>query len=238
MLRSHETCARAHLGTGTCRNPRVLSCLLVVACVALVAIGPSNALAAPGDPKQGAPPQQLWNAFPLNPKGQRLVPERQQAAFPKAPFTPPGKPQVVAETPREAPRGDFSLLALAFGAGLIVLLTLLGLAAVRWRNGAGQRRRSAPLWQGTTGIESSPVARLQQYADIDVSLTQPSRFGTGDIESRSGARDRRPYSPSPADLGATVHRMRNAIWNARTVPVLVGSAIAIVTALLIIYLVG
>jgi len=189
MLRLHEACARAHTGRGTAWSIRVSSFLVVAACAWSVAIAP-EAFAAPGDPKQAAPPQELWNAFPLNPKGERLAPKRQQAP-PKAPFTPPAEPQAVAETPPETSSRDLPLPALILGAGAFVLLALLVLAAARLRRGVGQRRRSAPLWQGTTGIESSPVARMQEYADVEVSLTQPSRFGTGDVESRSGGRDRR-----------------------------------------------
>lgn len=192
MLRPHEACARAHTGGGTSWSFRVSSFLLVAACAALIAIVP-EAFAAPGDPEQAPPPQELWNAFPLNPKGERLAPKRQQAP-PKAPFTPPAEPQAVAETPPETSRGGLPLLVLLVGAAAFVVLALLVLAAARLRHGVGSRRRSAPLWQGTTGIESSPVARMQEYADVEVSLTQPSRFGTGDVESRSGARDRRPSS--------------------------------------------
>jgi len=212
----------------------------------LVAIAP-EAFAAPGDPKQAPRPQELWNAFPLNPKSERLAPKpgqappkapkRQQAPL-KAPFTPPAERQAVAETPPETSSRDFPLLALIVGAGAFVLLALVVLTGARLRHGAAQRRRSAPLWQGTTGIESSPVARLQQYADVEVSLTQPSRFGTGDIESRSGARDRRFRSLSSSDLGGTAERVREVIWNETTAPVLVGSAIAIAAGSLIIYLVG
>ena len=237
MLRPHESCARAHTVTGTPWSSRASLFLLAFACVLLVAIAAPAAPAAPADPKQAAPPQELWNAFPLNPKGERLVPERPQAG-PKAPFTPPAKPQAVAETPSETSTGDVPVLALVGGAGAFVLLALLGFAAVRLRHGAVNPRRSVPLWQGTAGIESSPVARLQHYADVDVSLTQPSRFGTGDVESRSGARDHRPRSPSPRDLGAVAQLVRDAIWNENTAPVIVGSAIAIVTALLVIYMVG
>ena len=237
MLRPHEPCARAHTVTGTPWSSRASLFLLVFACVFLVAIAVPAAPAAPGDPKEAAPPQELWNAFPLNPKGERLAPERPQAG-PKAPFTPPAKPQAVAETRSETSSGDVPVLALVGGAGAFVLLALLGFAVVRLRHGADHPRRSAPLWQGTAGIESSPVARLQHYADVDVSLTQPSRFGTGELESRSGARVRRPLSPSPHDLGAIAHRVRDAIWNENTAPVIVGSAIAIVTAFLVIYMVG
>jgi len=244
MLRPHEPCARAHTVTGTPWSSRASLFLLVFACVFLVAIAVPAAPAAPGDPKEAAPPQELWNAFPLNPKGERLAPkgerlapERPQAG-PKAPFTPPAKPQAVAETRSETSSGDVPVLALVGGAGAFVLLALLGFAAVRLRHGADHPRRSAPLWQGTAGIESSPVARLQHYADVDVSLTQPSRFGTGELESRSGARVRRPLSPSPHDLGAIAHRVRDAIWNENTAPVIVGSAIAIVTAFLVVYMVG
>lgn len=235
MLRPHESCA--HTVTGTPWSSRASLFLLAFACVLLVAIAVPAAPAAPGDPKQAAPPQELWNAFPLNPKGERLVPERPRAG-PKAPFTPPAKPQAVAETPSETSSGDLPGLALVGGAGTFVLLALLGLAAVRLRHGADHRRRSAPLWQGTAGIETSPVAWLQHYADVDVSLTQPSRFGTGDVESRSGARDRQPRSASPHDLRAIAHLVRQAIWNENTAPVIVGSAIAIVTAFLVIYMVG
>ena len=79
----------------------------------------------------------------------------------------------------------------------------------------------------------NPVARLQQYADVDVALTRPSRFAAGDIEHRSRARRR-----ARRDLHATLHGIRRAIWNEDTAPAIVGCAIAIVVAFLIVYLVG
>ena len=234
MLRPHETCAREHTATRTCWSSLTSLFLLAFACVVLVAVVVQGAPAAPGDPKPAAPPQELWNAFPLNPKGERLG----SHAGSKAPFTPPAKPQAVAETPPKASRSDLPVLALAGGAGALIFLALLGFAAMRLHRVAGRRRRSAPLWQGTAGIEMSPVARLQQYEDVDVALTRPSRFAARDIEHRSGARRRPQHPRAYRDLHATLHRIRRAIWNEDTAPVIVGCAIAIVVAFLIVYLVG
>ena len=208
--------------------------LVAFACVVLVAIDAPVAPAASGDPKPAAPPHELWNAFPLNPKAERLG----SYAGPKAPFTPPAKPQAVAETPPESSRSDLPLLALAGGAGALIFLALLGFAAMRLHRVAGRRRRAAPLWQGTAGIEMSPVARLQQYEDVDVALRRPSRLAARDIEHRSGKRRRPQHPRARRDLHATLHRIRRAIWNEDTAPVIVGCAIAIVVALLIVYLVG
>lgn len=232
MLRPHETCARGHTVMGRCWNSLAPSFLLALACVVLVAIAAPAASAAPGDPKQPAPPQELWNAFPLNPNSQRLGSD----AGPNAPFTPPGTPQVATEISSEATSSDLPLLALAGGAGALIALALLGLAVVRLRH-AGHRRHSAPLWQGTAGIEASPLVRLQHYADVDVALTRPSRPVVGEAVRGYGAR--RPRRPqAPRDLRAIAHRMRRAIWNENSAPFIVGSAIAIVAAFLIIYLVG
>lgn len=234
MLRPHETCAREHTTMRTCCS----LFRLAFACVVLFAIAAPVAPAAPADPKPGAPPQELWNAFPLNPKAQRLG----SYAGPKAPFTPPAKPQAVAETPPETPseasRSDLPVLALAGGAGALIFLALLGFAAMRLHRVAGLRRRSAPLWQGTAGIEAGPVARLHLYSDIDAPLSRPSRPVAGNLEGRSRARGRTRRPPAPRDLRVIAHRMRRAIWNEDTAPFLVGFAIAIVAAFLIIYLVG
>ena len=145
MLRSHETCASEQALIRTCWNCLASLFPLAFVCIALVAVAAPVASAAPGDPEQAAPPQELWNAFPLNPNSQRLG----SVAGPKASFTPPGRPQTVAETPPEASRSDLPVLALAGGAGALIFLALLGLAAVRLRHVAGHRRRSStPLWQG------------------------------------------------------------------------------------------
>lgn len=232
-LRSHETCARERTVKRACWNSLVPSFVLALACVAFLAIAAPAAPAAPGDPKQAAPPQELWNAFPLNPKAQRLVPEGQQAG-PKAPFTPPGRPQTAAETPPETSRRDLPVLALAGGVGAFIVLALLGLVAVRLRHVAGHRRRSAPLWQGTAGIEAGPVARLQQYADVDPPLARSSR-----AVSRSVApperRHRRRGLQILRNPRAIAHRLRDAIWNETTAPVIVGSAVAVAVAFLIVH---
>ena len=244
MLRSHGACARQHTATRMRWNSTATatgwsspapSFLLALACVAVVAIAAPVASAAPGDPEQAAPPQELWNAFPLNPNSQRLG----SVAGPKASFTPPGRPQTAAETPPEASRGDLPVQANAGGAAALILLALLGLAAVRLRHVPSHRRRSAtPLWQGTAGIEASPVARLQHYADLDVPIARPSRLVAGDVKRRSGPRHpiRRPQAPR--DPRAIAHRMRLVIWNEATAPFVVGSAFAIVGAFLIIYVIG
>ena len=224
-----------HMVLRTPLNSLACSFLLAFACVVLVAIVVQGAPAAPGDPKPVAPPQELWNAFPLNPKAARL----DSYGGSKAPFTPPAKPQAVAETPPETSRSDLSVLALAGGAGALIFLALLGFAAMRLDRVAGRRRRSAPLWQGTAGIEASPIARrLQHYADVDVAVTRPSRLVARDVERRSGVR-RRPRRPqAPRDLRVIAHRMRRAVWNEDTSPFIVGSVIAIVAAFVIIYLVS
>ena len=133
--------------------------VLAIACAALLAIVAPTASAARGDP-QKASPQDLWDAFPLNPKGARVTSDGPRSG-PKAPFTPPVITQAVAEPAAENSRGNLPFWAVLGGAGAFVLLALLGLAAVRVRHAAGHRRRTAPLWQGTTGIEASHIARLQ-----------------------------------------------------------------------------
>jgi len=233
MLRSHEACAREHTGIQTCRSSRAPSFLLALASVVFLAITAPAAPAAPGDPKQAAPPQELWNAFPLNPKVQRLVPERQQAG-PKAPFTPPGRRQTAAASPSEASRNDLPLLAVAGGGGALILLALLGLAAVHVRHVAGHRRRSAPLWQGTAGIEAGPVARLQQYADVDAPLTRPSRPVSRSVVPLDG-RHRRRGLQTLRNPNAITHWLRDAIWNETTAPVIVGAALAVAVAFLIVH---
>ncbi|MDQ3555029.1 MAG: hypothetical protein M3395_11600 [Chloroflexota bacterium] len=208
--------------------------LVAFACAVSVAVVVPAAFAAPGDPEPAARPQELWNAFPLNPEAERLVTER---AAPQAPFTPPGKPRAVPETPSEASSGHFPVAAIAGGAGVLILLALTTLAAVRLREIAGHRRRSAPLWQGTAGIEASPVARMQHYADVEVTLGQPSRL----VARKVGPVGVRRPAGRPRvrrDLRATAHRIRRGIWNENTAPVIVGSATAMVAAFLIVYLAG
>ncbi|MDQ3380595.1 MAG: hypothetical protein M3546_09800 [Actinomycetota bacterium] len=232
MLLSHETCARDDTGQRTGWYSPTPSFLLALACVVWAAIAAPAVPAAPGDPKRAAPPQELWNAFPLDPISERLG----LAGGPSVPFTPPGRPEVAAEISSEAASSDLPLLALAGGAGALIVLALLVLALVRLRQPA--RHLSAPLWQGTAGIEASPVARLQQYADIDTALTRPPGLVQREAETRSDTRRRSRRPQASRDLRAVAYRMRRAIWNDDTAPFLVGSAIAILAAFLIVHLAG
>ncbi len=233
MLLPHKTCAREHTGRRTCWYSPTPAFLLALACVVLAAIAAPAVTAAPGDPKQAAPPQELWNAFPLDPSSERLG----LAGGSSVPFTPPGRPEVAAEISSEAAGSDLPLLALAGGAGALVVLALLVLAAVRLRHPA-DRHLSAPLWQGTAGIEANPVARLQQYADVDTAVTRPPGLVPREAENRSDTRRRSRPPQAPRDLRAVAYRMRHAIWNDDTAPFLVGSAIAILAAFLIVHLAG
>ncbi|MDQ3671016.1 MAG: hypothetical protein M3364_01050 [Actinomycetota bacterium] len=276
MLRLQQTCALEHTVPRTGWRVLAVTALILASVVTLSVVAPSAV--AQGD-LAADPPKELWSEFPLNPKGERLVPERQakqekQAKQVQAPSTPPAKAEAVPETPSPSSDGGFSSLVAAGLAGALLLLALLAVGAVRLREAAVRRRRSAPLWQGTAGIEASPVARLQQYADVDVSLTphrrvggpdrraqehghdekvvaggrspqpewvfptEPARFGAGEVATRGGVPSRRLHLPSLRDPATTVRHLRHTAWNDSTVPFVVGSAVAIVAAFLIIYLVG
>ncbi len=208
--------------------------LILASVVALSVVAPS---AAAQRDLAADPPKELWSEFPLNPKGERLVPEREETAA-QAPFTPPAKAQAVPETPSESSARGFSALVAAGVVGALALLALLAVGAVRLREVAARRHRSAPLWQGTVGIEASPVARLQHYADVEVSVTQPARFSRGEVATRGGVPGRRLHLPSLRDPATTVRRLRRIVWNDSTAPFFIGCAIAIVAAFLITHLVG
>jgi len=234
MLRLQQTCALEHTVPRTGWRVLAGTALIVASVVALSAVAPS---AAAQVDLAADPPKELWSEFPLNPKGERLVPERQEKEA-QAPFTPPAKAEAVPETPSESSgRGFTTLVALGL-AGALLLLALLAVGTVRLREAAVRRRRSAPLWQGTAGIEASPVARLQHYADVDVSLPQPSRFSRVEVAPRGRLPERRLRLPSLRDPGAVVRRLRRTVWSDSTAPFIVGSAIAIVAAFLIIYVIG
>ena len=216
---------------------------LVLACVLSLAVAAATADAAPGDPKKGTPPQELWEAFPLNPKGELLggnpkgqpLGGNRQRTSPSAPFSPPARPQTAAVSPPRASGSDFPLLALAGGAGALILLALLGLAAVRLRNVGRHRHHSVPLWQGTAGLDhaTSTVARMQHYSDVDVPLTRSSR--PAPRSAPSAGRPRRRRAQTPPNSRAIVDRVRDTMWNEGTAPVIVGSAIAVAVAFLIVH---
>lgn len=147
---------------------------LAVACVALLVAAPT-ALAATGDPKQ-RPPEGLWEAFPVNPTGERLD-SGQQSRGPRASGVTPERLQTARTTP-DASRTNVVLLALVGGAG-VFLLSQVSLSVVRRRDVSNDRPRSAPLWQGREGFDAVHVAGAQHLPDIDASPKENSHPAVG-----------------------------------------------------------
>lgn len=149
MLRQHETLARTRLlGSPRCR--RFAPCIpLGIVCLALVAVDGPIALAAP--PAEPAP-KRLWNEYPLNPTGERLVQRGSRRAGRSVPFTPPQRGAVAASPTPEPPASDvpsaasrFDLIVLAFlaGVGLLALAALASRARVQLRSASSHRRAHA-----------------------------------------------------------------------------------------------
>jgi hypothetical protein len=256
MLRRYEAFAPG-CSVGPTRTRALVRCAHVgLACLALLVVSAPAALAAPKDPKPA--PQKLWEAFPLNPTGERLgrsqetAPAKPASAkparakpVPVAPLLPP----TTSSTPQGTqaagddvdPASGTNLALFALAAGLLVLLAG-GLVTVRLRAGHTQVR-SARLWEGTRGLDTGPGAGAQRHPDISGRVRQRSGLVRPRVTRSSRASRRVVHRrPSPQalarNLARPARRLQEAVWTPDTAPAIVGAAMAVVLAYLIVRFVG
>lgn len=236
MLRPYEAFAR--LG---------LACLVVLLVCAPTALGAS------GGP--GAGPEKLWEEFPLNPTGERLgtsqQQEHKQPEFrPPVDRSSPATTQAARETSTPGSGGNAALLALVAGAGLLVALVSVGLVSVRvWHARHQPEPRPLPLRQWASSHAShSVVPRPRRLADATTGVegeTKRTSKRREDVvfvddrlrrlyrrRSQHGFRPRDRAARDVPILGRISERVQRALWTADTIPVYVGTAAAIVLALL------
>jgi len=227
-----------------------------LALVVVLAVSSPVALAASGQPK----PQPLWEAFPLNPTSGRLDSAKQPVQK-KEPVQ--GRPEAtkVEDTPARASRS--SAIALAFFAGAALLaLGMVGFLSMRrlhvrnddprpsvaawqgisWPNPAdGTRQLREPRAEKTiaaVGVEHRPAGL---HPDVPASAYRLQKLERRPLRrSRVTGRVRRaPLSQVFAEgFTGVARRMREAVWTDRTAPVIVGTAVGILAASLLIYWVG
>lgn len=213
---------------------------LVHLCVALAVVllaTSAPALAASGHPK--GDPESLWNAYPLNPTDEGLASAR--------------RPTVQSSLSTTAARADgatsgdsrmnVAFLALAGGAGVVALVVLGLLFAVRLRSVRSERPRTVPLWQGTTRLGTEPVWRprpedVESPLRLSPSGGQRRRVTRGSAARRGSSRLEPSTRDLRLDLRRSVWRVRDVLWTEDSAPLLVGSAVAVVVALVFFYLVG
>jgi hypothetical protein len=171
---------------------------LGLACLLVLAVQSSAALAASGDRKDGA--ETLRQAFPLDPTGQRLETTQPES---------PGRSQAVRALPESAETASSSSrtsLVLATGSAAGLLLVVGGLVTVRRRNGPIRRPGSVPLsqtgWPSTrqrildyweplpdgAELEPAAIAGQRHYPDI------PGRGRVRTLELPAGTA---PSAPPP-----------------------------------------
>lgn len=248
MLRRYEAFASG-CSVGLTRSRTLArSAHVGLACLVLLVVSAPAALAASGDPKPA--PQKLWKAFPLNPTGERLggpAPAKPVPAtpVPAAPLLPPTttgplqETQAAGDTADPASGTNMALFALA--AGLLVLLAA-GLVSVRLRAGHA-RVRTAPLGLGTAALDAGSGAGAQRHPDISGRVRQRPRLVRPRVTRLPRAIRRAVRGgPSPRtlarNLGRRARRMQESVWTEDTAPAIVGAAIAVVVAYLIVRFVG
>ena len=217
----------------------------------LLAAGSPAALAGAEKPQ----PQPLWEAFPLNPTGKRLgsVSEPSARALPEA--------TTAVETSPQASRPSIAVLALLAGAALLAL-ALVGFASVRrlsvrshhasptvtgwqeisWSNPSDSGRelqRSRPVQSSADlGVDRHAAA---PHPDVPASTYRLRRLDRRPLRRYRVAPGGRRVQPSRLFAGGFVdliRRMREAVWNDRTAPVVVGTAVGIFAAFLLVYWIG
>jgi hypothetical protein len=224
----------------------------------LLVFGPT-ARAAPDDAKPA--PQKLWEAFPLNPTGERV--ERSQQP---GPFTPPKKPttkrpttkqpttkqptaqeptttspqeetQAVAEIADSASGTKFVLFVLAAS----LLLFVAAVVSVLLR--AGHTRVHPATFVGTAGLDAGSDATRHRPGGIFDRARPRLKPTRPRVTRRRGARrvavrgvlHRRSRV---RNLGLPARRIRDVVLTEDTAPAIVGAGIAVVLAILIIQFVG
>jgi len=190
------------------------ACVRIGLAAVVLGIGGSpTALAASEDPKPGA----LWREFPLEPApGSAATPQPPVHDRPAAALLPP---TTATSAPSQASGGRPSAFLLASSAlfvtaVFVLLATVAALSGRRlyvWRH---ERGRSLPPWQDATWPQVSDRA---------------------DYRWAYRAEDR--MQPS-TDLGVMIRRVRRAVWNEDTAPVIFGCAAAVVLGVLLAHLIG
>jgi len=190
--------------------------------------------AALGDPKGS--PESLWEAYPLTPKNKR----RHSALLPPV-VSAPQTPEAVAEDASPDNGGtNVTFFLFVGGAGVIVLGVLWGLAAVRTRRLASARSPSVPLWQGTAGLEAG-LAWQSVPTDVDSPRRPSPRTTRPNLSPRRSAGRQSPLQrrrERRRHLRWFAPRIRDVVWTEDSAPLLMGSAVAVLAALVIVYLVG
>jgi len=194
MLRQHETLASTRLlGRPRCRI--FTGCLpLGIVCLALVAVDGPIALAAPRPEPE---PQRLWNEYPLNPTGERLIQRGSPRAGRSAPFTPPQRGAVAASPTAEQPASDapsaasrLDLVVLAFlaGVGLLALVALASRARVQLRSASSHHRaHAASLRLGTVAVGPVLGAGARRLSEISDRARRRLSVGSRNVTRRVGA---------------------------------------------------
>ncbi len=231
MLRRLEGIARGRLLARPRGMP--LGVRAVLACLVLFLAAPAPA----GSEQTKAGPQALWQEFPVNPSGERLGAVQKPSALQNSHL----RAQGIAET-YDSGAGTNTVF-LAACAGALALLALVGLLAIRMQHARSGRRRSVPLWQGAAGLARSHVASLQSYRDIDAPVRQRAKsmhWGPGRAPPAMLRASR--ASPTTGDLGRDLRRMarraRRVLRSEDTAAVLVGVALAIMAAFVVVYFAG
>jgi hypothetical protein len=194
MLRQHETLARTRfLGRPGCRTFTSRIPLGIV-CLALVAVDGPIALAAP---RSEPAPQRLWNEYPLNPTGERLVQRGAPRAGRSVPFTPPQRGAVAAsptneqpasDAPAAASRLDLILLAFLAGVGLLALVALASRARVQLRSASSHHRaHAASVWLGTGAVGPVLGAGGRRLLEIFDRARRHLSVGSRNVTRRVGA---------------------------------------------------
>ena len=224
-------------------------------CVVALAVG--ACMAASSASAQTAPdPGRLWDAYPLNPTGKQLPKTQIVTPITSAPRTsrrygpaatsslrPPSAEATAAiEARPDASDGpDLTLFALLGACGMVFVAVAL-LAVRRGRRARSVRPQTIPLWQGAVPLEAPSAPFRLRDATLEPPARTPLRPVARTVSPRRStalATERRSRSRSLRRAIARVPaRVRGAVWNERTLPLYIGSAMAIIVAVVIIHLVG
>jgi len=221
-------------------------------CVAVLSVASSPAEAAQGRAPRG--PHALWSTFPLNPTNEQIATVR-VSPFPAAPSATPA----VASHPGSGTDGLLPTLAYAGGAGLLALLVLGGLVALRDQHRRAPRRpfvsSQVVVGFGRPGYAprflpdiEADVRRRRGRTRLVIAPRRP-RLGVSALPGiwalrrrlwrlQARSRDlRRRLSRMPSSRGI-VRRLRYLSRNEDVRGALVGVAIAVVLAYVILRAIG
>ncbi len=231
------------------RQQWFMSLCIRVGLVALLLLttGSSVAVAALEKPE----PQPLWKAFPLNPTGKRLGSIEQSPAQVR-----PEAAEVlkVEESPTEESRA--SALVLALGGAALLALALVAFASMRLLSVRSHRPGATAAWSSPSGsagglreplvVQTSDVGlgvdrRTALHPDVAAPSYRLQRVGRKRFRrSRVAPRQRRVQLSRVFAEGftGTARRIKHAAWNDQTAPPIVGVAIGICAAFLLVYWIG